>query len=449
IWTTTLWDYRKALVEEFGQERAADIAALSVTDAMPRSPVDPSFIDMRNAIALAIDDRYHDSADYETIVDIFWSTFAGRGLGLNAQSDGGDDLDPVPAFDHIDAAQNGTLSGQVVNASTGEPVADAKVILGVFEGRVSPLRKTGESGGFSAPVVAGSYPVTVQARGFGSHTFDAVEVTQGETTSLRFEVSPNLASEANGAKVVSSTSPNARALFDDTSASTWRSTPRGHVVVELAKRAKVDAIQVSAFTTSRFEALKDLTFQVSNDGLLWRNAVVRDDAFGYQTPRPVAPDLSYKTFLLAKPTDARFIRFYTDAPMGETKTAVQAAELQVFSGRAKNVSPLPPPPPDEPFVEEGTIAGGNPTGDNTGGGVTGLEFSSECVYPPASQGLDGWVTKLPETFGDGLHQVRAEGTGPAHDLDLYFYDAQCRPTGSAASSSADESGTLPSGTAYV
>jgi hypothetical protein len=450
IWTTILWDYRKALVEEFGQQRAAEIAALSVTDAMPRSPVSPSFVDMRNAIALAVDDRYHDSADYGDIVDILWSTFAARGLGFHAKSQDGNDLDPVPAFDHIDTAQNGTLAGRVVNASTGEPVEGAKVILGVFEARVSALRKTGATGGFSAPVVAGTYPVTVQARGFGSQTFDAVEVTAGRTTSMKFELSPNLASAANGAKVVSSSSPNAAALFDDTAASTWTNSVRGNVVVDLGRRAKIDAIQVNAFTTSRFEALRDFTFQVSTDGRLWRNAVVRKGAFGYQSPRPTAPDLDYKTFELAKPVDAKFIRFYTDAPMGETKTEVQAAELQVFSGKTKNVTPLPPPPPDEPFVEEGLIAGSNPGGDNTGGGVTGLEFSTECVYPPASQGLDGWVTKLPESFGDGLHQVKVVGTGPApHDIDLYFYDARCRPTGDAASGSADEAGTLPSGTAYV
>ena len=450
IWTTVLWDYRKALVEQFGQQRAAKIAALTVTDAMPRSPVSPSFVDMRNAIALAIDDRYHDSAAYETIVDLFWTTFATRGLGLSAQTETGDDLDPRPGFDHIDRSRNGTLTGRVVNASTGEPVAEANVILGVFEARVSPVRETGRTGGFSAPVVAGSYPVTVQARGFGSHTFDAVEVRPGDTTSLTFEISPNLASEANGATIVSSSSPNARALFDDTAASTWTNTKRGNVVVDLGRTAKIDTVQISAFTTSRFEALKDFTLQTSTDGRVWRNTLVKKDAFGYQTPRPVAPDVHYRRFTLQKPAHAEFIRFYTDAPMGETKAEVQVAELQVFSGKAKNVTPLPPPPPDEPFVEEGTIAGSNPGGDNTGGGVTGLEFSSSCVYPPASQGVDAWVTKLPESFGDGLHQVKVEGTGPApHDLDLYFYDINCQPTGDAASSSADEAGTLPSGTAYV
>ncbi len=79
-----------------------------------------------------------------------------------------------------------------------------------------------------------------------------------------------------------------------------------------------------------------------------------------------------------------------------------------------------------------------------------MDFATNCVFPPASQGVDGWVTKLPESFGDGLHQVISEGTGVApHDLHLYFYGAGCAPTGSAASGAADESGTIPSGTASV
>ncbi|MPZ62530.1 MAG: coagulation factor 5/8 type-like protein [Propionibacteriales bacterium] len=450
IWTATLWDYRQALVERFGQARAAEIAQLTVTDAMPRSPVDPSFVDMRDAIALAIDDRYHDSADYETIVDLFWTEFAKRGLGFHAASDGGDDLDPTPAFDHPETADNGTLAGRVVNASTGRTVAEAKVVLGEFEGRVSPLRTTGTTGGFSAPVVEGTYPVTVQARGFGSQTFEGVRVNAGETTRLRFEISPNLTSLANGAEIVSATSGNARALFDDTEASTWTNDLRGNVVVELAKAAEVSAVQVSAYTTSRFQALKDFTLQVSTNGVTWRNALVEKDAFGYQRPRPVAPDVHYKTFELATPVEATFVRFYTDAPMGETLDQVQAAELQVFSGKVRGVEPLPPEPPDEPITDQGVIAFSTPGGDATDGGLTGVAFQNTCTFPPATQGSDGWVTELPDSFGDGLHEARVVGEGPApHDFDLYFYSADCEVTGSSASAAANESGTIPSGTKYV
>jgi extracellular elastinolytic metalloproteinase len=450
IWTTILWDYRKALVERFGQQQGASIAEHTITDAMPRSPVEPSFIDMRNAIELAIDDRFHDSADYETIWDLFWTAFAQRGLGAQAQTAGGDDLDPAPAFDHPDGSRNGTLTGTVLNASTGAPIPDAKVIIGVFEGRVSPLTTTSDAGRFAVPMTGGTYPVTIQARGFGAQTFEDVQVAAGRTTSLQFKLAPNLASEANGARVVSATSGNARALFDDTEASTWSNSPRGNVVVELGKTAKVSAVQVSAYTTSRFEGLKDFTLQLSQDGRVWKNALVEKDAFGYQTPRPTAPDVHYKTFPLVKPMSATFARFYTDTPLGDTKDRVQAAELQVFADSVKGVTPVPPPPPDEPVTDTGSIAFGTPVGDNTDGGVTAVDFQNNCTMPPASQGSDGWVTELPDAFGDGVHQVKVEGLSPApHDLDLYFYDTACDVVGSAASAAADEAGTLPSGTKYV
>jgi extracellular elastinolytic metalloproteinase len=450
IWTATLWDYRKGLVAEFGEKRGGSIAEHTVTDAMPRSPANPSFVDMRDAIALAIDDRYHDSAAYERIVDVFWSEFARRGLGLHAASDTGDDLDPRPAFDHIDQSRNGVLSGRVVNASTGEGIEGARVMIGQFEARASSLRETGANGGFSAPAVFGTYPVTIQARGFGAHTFEGVEVRAGKTTSLRFELSPNLASLANGAKVVEATTPNAKAMLDDTEASTWATDKRGHVTVQLGTDAKITSVQVSAFTTSRFQAVKDFTLQTSKDGRVWHNAIVENGAFGYQAPRPTAPDVHYTTFELADPVRAKFVRLYLDAPMGETMTSVQAAELQVFSGNVRNVTPAPPPPPDPPYTEEGTISFGTPVGDVTSGGVTAVDFQNSCTYPPASQGSDGWVTKLPESFGDGRHQVEVVGTGPApHDIDVYFYDADCQMTGAAASSNPDETGTIPSGTAYV
>jgi hypothetical protein len=450
IWTTILWDYRKALVAAFGQAKGGSIAEHSVTDAMPRSPMDPSFIDMRNAIELAIDDRYHDSADYERIFDIFWTEFAQRGLGTQAQTEGGNDVDPVPAFDHKDETRNGTFTGEVVNASTGAPVQDAKVILGVFEGRVSALRTTSAEGAFSAPVAGGTYPVTIQARGFGAQTFPDVTVRPGQTTSLRFSLAPNMVSQANGAKIVSSTAGDAGALLDDTEASSWKTVQRGNVVVDMGRKTKVDAVQVSAYTTSRFEGLKDFTLQLSNDGKVWTNAVVEKGAFGYQTPRPTAPDLHYKGFNLADPIMARYVRFYADAPQGETKQNVQVAELQVFSGTVKNVTPLPPPPPDEPVTDTGSIAFGTPVGDNTDGGVTGLDLATNCVMPPSTQGSDGWVTELPASFGDGAHTVKVSGSSAAPwDLDVYFYAADCTLTGSAASSAADESGTIPSGTKYV
>jgi hypothetical protein len=303
---------------------------------------------------------------------------------------------------------------------------------------------------FSIPAYAGDYPLTIQARGFGAHTWQSVTSSAGSTSAATYSLRPNVASEANGAKVVASTSSSAGNALDDTEGTIWRSPAgNGRMAVELAKPTRITHVVVSAFTASRFEALKSFTLQTSNDGVNWQTVPVGKDAFGYQIPRPTVPDVHYKTFRLASPVQASYIRFWTDAPMGDTMQNVQVGDVQVYGTGTGAVVPQPPPPPDPPFTEQFTIAGSNPTGDNTDGGVTGLEFANSCTYPPASQGLDGWVTKLPKGFGDGAHRVQVTSDSPEHDLDVYFYDQQCTPIGSAASSSANESGTIPSGTAYV
>ena len=449
IWTAILWDMRKDLVEQYGEAEGGEIAARLVTDAMPLSPMDPSFLDMRDALVKAMDNRYHARPDFAALADTVYAAFAQRGAGVGASTEGGNDTDPTPAFDHRNPALNGSLAGRIVNASNGKAVEGARVILGEYEARVTPVTTTGADGTFGVPVTSGSYPVTISAPGFGSHTFDVAEVAAGQTLAQKYSLAPNLASTSNGAKVVSSTSPNAAALLDDTEASSWKAGKGGNVVVELAQQATVSSVQVSAYTTSRFEGLKSFTLQTSTDGVNWSTAR-SGEAFDYQEPRPTAPDLHYRTFELATPTQAKFVRFWTDEALGETKTAVQAAEMQVFAGDARKVEPVPPEPPDKPVTDEGTIVAGNPTGD-VAQGVTGAEFANSCLMPPASQGADGWVTELPDSFGDGKHAVEVKGTSLAgtHDLDMYFYDAGCALVGRAASSAADESGALPSGTKYV
>lgn len=466
IWGATLWDLRKKLVAQYGQSQGADVAGRLVTDAMPLSAPDPSFLDMRDAILAADLDRYHGDN-----TDTIWSVFAARGAGASASTATGDDTEPQPGFDHASDSRNGFLVGTVVNSSTGEPVKNAKVIVGEFEARVSPLVRTSDTGGFGAKMAAGTYDLIINAPGFGVQTFNDVAVTAGATKSLTFRVAPNLTSLASGATIVAASSEDAGLpatfLLDDTAASVWstrngatayNSGPDQRVTVKLAKPATVNRVQVSAFkntTASRFAALKDFTFQVSDDGVLWKT--VKTGGFGYQAPRPAAPDLNYQSFSLTKPTKASFVRFFIDSVQGETLTYAQAAELQVF-GAAKGVSPVAPPA-DEPFSDSGTITVGNPsTGDPTGLqtvlGATGTEFSTTCPDPyaaPVSQGSDGWVSKLPAGFGDGTHTVAVTGeeTPAGHDLDLYYLDSACAVVGSSATAAANESSVIPGGTAYV
>lgn len=467
IWTATLWDLQKALVAKYGLAKGSDVAARLVTDGMPLTAPDPSFLDARDGILAADVDRNHGEN-----TDLIWSVFAKRGAGASAVTQTGDDTDPQPGFDHPAAAKNGTVAITVVNATTGQPVKNAKVILGVYEARVTPLTRTGSTGGASIKAVAGSYPLTIQAPGFGVQTIPGLAIAAGKNTARTIKLAPNLASTAAGATVVSASSQDdgapAKFAFDDTAASVWATKDTGgtpyndgpdqRVTVKLAAPATVSSVRVSAYkatNASRFTALKGFTVQTSNDGVSWTTA--RTGAFGYQAPRPTAPDLNFASFALAKPVKAAYVRFFIDSVQGNTSTQAQVADIEVFGSGA--VVQNGTVTPDPAYTDHGTItapnpAAGDPTGLQNVFGVTGTEMNTACTFPPASQGADAWVTKFPAGFSDGLHSVSVKGTSDAdatlgHDLDLYFLDSTCQLTGSVATSAADESAVIPPGSVYL
>ena len=463
IWTAILWDLRKALVAKHGATKGADVASRLVTDGMPLTAPDPSFLDSRDGILAADIDRNHGDN-----TDLIWKVFAIRGAGSSAISRTGDDIDPTPAFDNAAASRNGLLSLKVVNGSTGAGVAGAKVIIGRFEARVTPVARTSSTGGAAAKMVGGTYPVTIQAPGFGVQTFESVPVTAGATTSRTLKLAPNLASTSSGATVVSASSQDpglpASFAFDDTASSVWRTAnaattynegPDQRATIKLAKSSTIDRVQVSAYPAvggGRFNTLKDFTVQTSDDGVLW--TTVKTGGFAYEAPRPMAPDLNYRTFTLAKPVKASYLRFFVDSVQGNKAKAGQVAEVQAF-GSAGAITPTPPAA-DAPFTDEGTIAVGNPAAGDPSGlanvfGVTGTEFTNTCALPVGSQGADAWITELPAGFGDGQHTVSATGaeTPAGHDLDLYFLSSDCKLKGAAATSAANESGVIPGGTTYV
>ena len=175
IWTATLWELRKKLVAQYGQAEGSEVAARLVTDAMPLSAPDPSFLDMRDAILTADADRYHGDN-----TDTVWSVFAHRGAGASASSATGDDTEPRPAFDHASDSRNGTLVGTVVNASTGAPVKNAKVIVGEFEARVSPLVRTSAPAASAPGWRAAATTCSSRHPASASRRFKDVAVTAGQ-----------------------------------------------------------------------------------------------------------------------------------------------------------------------------------------------------------------------------------------------------------------------------
>lgn len=105
--------------------------------------------------------------------------------------------------------------------------------------------------------------------------------------------------------------------------------------------------------------------------------------------------------------------------------------------------------PPVTFQTEGSLVTANP-GDLNGAGVTRQEFLAQCAVP-ASQGFDGYVIELDDKISAVTAEVQVTGTDVtgSHDLDLYFFNEACDPTGESSTEAADEFGTMIAGTKYV
>lgn len=94
IWTATLWDLREAFIAHYGHAQGKQIVEQLIIDAMKLSPVEPTWLNMRDFILLA--DVENNAAQNH---DIIWPVFASRGMGFSAATIGPDDADPSEAFD--------------------------------------------------------------------------------------------------------------------------------------------------------------------------------------------------------------------------------------------------------------------------------------------------------------------------------------------------------------
>jgi len=101
------------------------------------------------------------------------------------------------------------------------------------------------------------------------------------------------------------------------------------------------------------------------------------------------------------------------------------------------------------FEASGTIAISNP-GSLEGASITGNEFVETCAIP-ATQGVDGFVVELSDEISKVTSTVGVSGSDATgiHDLDMYFFTADCAPTGAASTGDADEAGVFGAGTKYV
>ncbi|MGI8707527.1 MAG: M36 family metallopeptidase [Actinomycetota bacterium] len=333
-----------------------------------------SMVDMRDAM-LTADQLRFDGANQ----DLLWNAFASRGLGENAFSNTNADPDPVPSFTSPFANES-TVTFKPTDLA-GNPIV-AQLFVGDYQARTVPVADTDPATALpdTFQIVPGTYDFVARGNGFGLKRF-VFSFKAGQVRDLPVSMPPNLASSFRGATTTGD-GVNRDKLIDDTEATNWASlgspVAGKKVTVRLDPSAashQIARVQVSAMlrprntadpndsgTQSRFSALRAFeiwtceakeTIDCSQDSQFTKIFTSPADAFPSVAPRPRAPELIVRSFVVPK-VKATFVRLVvvtnqctgapayqgdqdddplntTDCSAGSTQDDnVRAAELQVF-----------------------------------------------------------------------------------------------------------------------
>jgi extracellular elastinolytic metalloproteinase len=385
----------------------------------------PTMLEARDAVLMA-DQMLFGSANQSDL----WLQYARYGFGQFAFSTAAlvnSDTDPAP--DHMSPLHNEAT----VNFTS--PAPNARVYVGHYEARTSPIADTdpttnngavladGNNLDQRAKFVPGTYEFVANARGFGNIRF-RLTLTAGQTLTFNLPFVTNWASSAPGVGATATTvAPavwtNLGDLIDDTEATNADYGPNQpevnlanpSIIVNLGGTTPrvVRQVNVSAMLLSqnRFTALRSFQILTCNGSdavcAVPANFTARSivgngnvNAFPGTAPRPVAPEIILRNFVLTSSVNATHVMIKvlhnqctgnlafqgeqdadplnvtdcttgspgtlpggilgTDAVLLERDDEVHIAELQVFS----------------------TTSGGGNGGGGNGGGNGGGGDDGEC-----------------------------------------------------------------------
>jgi extracellular elastinolytic metalloproteinase len=372
-------------------------------DAMLLMPTNPSMLQARDAILAADLARFGGANQKE-----LWLGFARGGMGEGATSTNNSlanaagvesDTDPTPSF-RSPLHDNATIRFRV-KGKDGTTIENARVFVGHYEARVSPIADTNPAtAGLNlddvAEFVPGTYELVAQAPGYGflrgRKTF-----YRGDESVIEFRMPTNYASMHKGATAsgdvwtgelpgtvgtaaVPRTPPSDRNfLIDDTESTNWTapadivsgnmSVDGKQVTIDLAGTDPVHIrhIQVSAhlrnFVTpaggeplggqNRFTALRQFEVWACNAkkddcsaGAGFTKVYTSPaDAFPGDPPRPVAPHLILREFDIpnTKATHLRLVAKTSQCTGGPAFQGEQDADPANNTDCDSNV-PAPTPP---------------------------------------------------------------------------------------------------------
>jgi hypothetical protein len=344
-----------------------------------------SMLDARDAMIAADQMRFNGAN-----AKVLHQAFARRGMGKTASTPSADSGDTVPSF--------ASAKGKNIRVKfTGK--GKGKIYVGPFEARATPVADLNKKSALKnkALFTPGKYRMTYVSpkHGFKRFTLKVKAKKGAKSPKGKFRMvkkirtTKNFAASASGATVLALTagSRNPDFLIDGTEGTNWGGVTEGDVdtthpsvTIDLAgkRKVKVNRIQVSAMLNpapaepevvplaadpdsgSRFTALRSFALEVckkncTSASAKWKRVYVsKADAFPAIGPRPVAPNLTLRSFKLPKAVKASAVRLVTlenqctgapayageqdddptavsDCKAGSDRgTIVHAAELQVF-----------------------------------------------------------------------------------------------------------------------
>ena len=135
IWCATLWDLRASLIKKYGFEEGNKQSLQLVIDGMKLTPVEPNFLEARDAILLA--DKVNNNGSNQCLL---WQAFAKRGLGFSAKTLDTNDRRPTESFDAapfcsdlatLKLDQNNYVNGEMMSITLADRNAKAPVKVSV------------------------------------------------------------------------------------------------------------------------------------------------------------------------------------------------------------------------------------------------------------------------------------------------------------------------------
>ena len=131
IWAATLWDLRALLIKQLGWQEGQRQSIQLVLDGMKLTPIEPTFLEARDAILLA--DRVNNNGTNQCLL---WQAFAKRGMGFSASVVEVNDRNANESFDvppycsdtaTLKLNQSNYVDGEVVQILLGDRNAVAQV----------------------------------------------------------------------------------------------------------------------------------------------------------------------------------------------------------------------------------------------------------------------------------------------------------------------------------